>query len=391
MDAAVAAYVASCPSCQQHKPANASPIGLLQPLPIPASPWESVSLDFTALPKDTATGCDYALVFVCRLTKMVKICPTFSTVSAPETAKLLLDALLRHGYGIPTSLVSDRDPRFTGQFWSALSRILGVGSSMSTAYHPETDGQTERANRSFKSLLQQLTLSHGKDWVSHLPLLEFAYNNSVHAVTGYSPFFLCHGRHPRLPSAFSSSFPPEACDSANAFARHLAKSVADARRRIRAANERMCVQANRHRRDHQFAIGDLVLLDAANFDLPPFSPRFLGPFKVLECPTAVNVRLQLPAALSRRHPVFHVSKIRVFKEDPQFNRAPPVLPPEGAAALPEGRFVVKMIHEKQRQGRGFALLVEWEGYPDRSDFTWQSFSQMKREVPELVHAFESAQ
>ena len=390
MDSDVAAYVTSCPSCQAHKPANSVPIGLLHPLPVPLTPWESVSLDFTHLPRDT-DGHDFALVFVCRLTKMIKICATFTTVTGPQTAQLLVDSLLRHGYGIPTSLVSDRDARFTGQFWGALARILGTKLAMSTAYHPQTDGQTERANRSIKSILLQLTADHGRDWVRHLPLLEFAYNNSVHAATGFSAFFLCHGRHPRLPTTLTSSFPPETSDHANAFAARVSSTIATARKRILAAQERMCVQADRSRRPHTFAVGDFVLLSAADFNQPPFSPRYLGPFAITELVSEVAMRLQLPPSLARRHDVFHVSKLRPFIEDLQFHRQPPELATPSPAPVAAGRYSVREIAGRRKVGRGWQLLVKWEGYPDESDDTWEPLSRMRQDVPALVHAFEMAE
>ena len=391
MDADVAAYVSSCPSCQLHKPNNQSPIGLLHPLPVPHHPWESVSLDFTHLPRD-ADGHDFALVFVCRLTKMIKICPTYTTVTAPDVAQLLVDSLLRHGYGIPTSLISDRDPRFTGKFWQSLAAILGIKLAMSTANHPQTDGQTERANRSIKALLQQATADNGKDWVCKLPLLEFAYNNSVHPATGYSPFYLCHGRHPHLPSAFSSSIPPGPSEAADVFATRVSSVVVDARRRILAAQERMCVQADRSRRPHTFAVGDLVLLSGADFGLPPFSPRYLGPFPVTELVSDVALRLQLPLSLSRRHAVFHAAKLRPFHEEPLFPRPPsPLLtPPVQASAVPSSRFTVREIAGRRRIGRGWQLLVKWEGYPAESDDTWEPLSRMRQDVPALVRAYELA-
>lgn len=161
--------------------------------------WRSVSLDFVfGLPKDAKnrTG---ILVFVDRFSKMVHLAAVPSQVTAKETANIFLDVVFKH-HGLPKELVSDRDPRFTSHFWRAVFEKLGTQLSMSTAAHPETDGQTERVNRVLGDILRSYATSF-KHWSDFLPLVEFALNNSVHASTGFTPFFLNSGRHPTVPAS----------------------------------------------------------------------------------------------------------------------------------------------------------------------------------------------
>ncbi len=177
MNAAIKDYVTSCLACQQNKPSNALPIGLLHPLPVPEHRWQVVTMDLiTQLPR-TTSGHDAIVVFVDKYSKMVHYAPTTTTVTAPQLAKLFFQHVVRH-HGVPTAIVSDRDPRFTSNFWRALWQQLGTRLAMSTAYHPQTDGQTERANRTLEDMLRAYVNYRSDEWDEHLIAAEIAYNNS---------------------------------------------------------------------------------------------------------------------------------------------------------------------------------------------------------------------
>ncbi|POM58080.1 Putative retroelement [Phytophthora palmivora] len=168
----VAHYVKTCETCQRVKPSGHASAPL-QSLPVPADCWKSMSLDFVfGLPADDR-GNTGILVFVCRLSKMVHLAPVRDKVTGKQAAQLLLDSVLRY-HGLPETIVSDRDPRFTGAFWDTLFQLLGTKLALSTADHPQADGQTERVNR-------------------------FALNNAVHASTGFTKFYLNGLRHPQVP------------------------------------------------------------------------------------------------------------------------------------------------------------------------------------------------
>ena len=194
--AAVRRYVRACEICQRVKPYPVSDAPL-HSLPIPAECWMSISMDFIfGLPKDKR-GNTGILVFVDRLSKMVHLVAVPESITADATARIFVDTVFRL-HGMPIDLVSDRDPRFTAEFWQCVFRQVGTHLSMSTSDHPQTDGQTERANRVLEEILRSYVHSF-ECWSDFLPMAEFAINNSVHASTGHTPFFVNGLRHPRLP------------------------------------------------------------------------------------------------------------------------------------------------------------------------------------------------
>ncbi|KAG2965401.1 hypothetical protein PC119_g24995 [Phytophthora cactorum] len=189
--------VRTCEVCQRVKPATFSKAPL-QSLPTPSECWQSISMDFVfGLPPDSKrkTG---VVVFVDRFNKMVHLAAVPAEVTAVQTARLFVDMVFNH-HGMPLDIVSDRDPRFTARFWQEVFTLLGTQLSMSTADHPQTDGQTERVNRVLGDLLKSYAHSF-QQWSDCLPMAEFAINNSVHASTGHTPFYVNAMRHPRLPS-----------------------------------------------------------------------------------------------------------------------------------------------------------------------------------------------
>ena len=191
-------YINSCLPCQSNKARNSALAGLAQPIEPPVRRWDQVSMDLiTQLPK-TSTGYDAILVVVDKYSKMLHIIPTTTTVTAPDLAKLFFKEIVRL-HGIPSSVISDRDPRFTSSFWQQIWKQLGTKLAMSTAYHPQTDGQTERANRTIEEMLRAYVNRKQNDWDQYLTAIELAYNNSKQASTGYSPFYLNYGQHPSIP------------------------------------------------------------------------------------------------------------------------------------------------------------------------------------------------
>jgi transposase InsO family protein len=205
-------YIAQCSVCQSTKYETKKPGGLLQPLPVPSGIWEDLSLDFiTGLPP--SHGCITILVVVDRFSKGAHFGALPPTYTAYKVAQLFLDMVCKH-HGVPRSLVSDRDPIFISQFWRELFKLSGTQLRMSTAYHPETDGQTEVLNRSLEQYLRAFVHHKPSLWLTFLPLAEWSYNTTKHSATGYSPFHVMYGKEPTtIPQYVLGTSPIEAVDS----------------------------------------------------------------------------------------------------------------------------------------------------------------------------------
>ena len=349
-------YVASCDACQRNKPSNQAPAGLFQPLPIPQRRWQQVSMDLiTQLP--SSEGHDAILVVVDMLSKMVHCVPTHTTATAEDIAVLFFREVVRL-HGLPEILVSDRDSRFTGHFWTALMGALGTKLHMSTPDHPQTDGQTERANRTVETMLRAYVNAELTNWRRYLPAVEFAINSAVQSSTGFSPFYLNYGEDPmtpvRLLAARGDNVP-----AVSEFLTRLDAALGQARQNISKAQQQQAAQANRHRRSQRFEIGDSVLLgtehlrrhEAAGYKL---RGRFAGPFSISKVIGDNAYKLDLPPSF-RIHPVQNVSRLRPYADPTlDFPTRPPAPPtPLSAFASPsEATWQPERLLAKQHRTEG---------------------------------------
>jgi Integrase zinc binding domain len=192
----VDSFCTSCVKCQTSKDSTKKPIGLLHSLPVPEWPWQSIGMDFMGpLPKSDTH--DYLLVVIDRLMLQVHLIPMDMRVTVKGVAWLFLREVV-HLHGVPDSIVSDRDTKFTSIFWRELQRIMGVKLLMSTAFHPQMDGATERVNRSIGQILHTVVQSDQQDWAQKCPMVEFTLNSNVSSTTGFTPFELNSGYMPRI-------------------------------------------------------------------------------------------------------------------------------------------------------------------------------------------------
>ncbi|KAL0560523.1 hypothetical protein IC582_000928 [Cucumis melo] len=316
----VAEFVNKCLVCQQVKAPRQKPAGLLQPLSIPKWKWENVSMDFiTGLPR-TLRGFTVIWVVVDRLTKSAHFVPGKSTYTASKWAQLYMSEIVRL-HGVPVSIISDRDARFTSKFWKGLRIAMGTRLDFSTAFHPQTDGQTERLNQVLEDMLRACALEFPGSWDSHLHLMEFAYNNSYQATIGMAPFEALYGKCCRSLVCWDEVgeqrlMGPELVQSTN-------EAIQKIRSRMHTAQSRQKSYADVRRKDLEFEVGDKVFLKVApmrgvlRFERRgKLSPRFVGPFEILERIGPVAYRLALPPSLSTVHDVFHVSMLRKYVPDP---------------------------------------------------------------------------
>ncbi|KAA0060413.1 pol protein [Cucumis melo var. makuwa] len=316
----VAEFVSRCLVCQQVKAPRQKPAGLLQPLSIPEWKWENVSMVlFTGLPR-TLRGFTVIWVVVDRLTKSAHFVPGKSTYTASKWAQLYMSEIVRL-HGVPVSIVSDRDARFTSKFWKGLQTSMGTRLDFSTAFHPQTDGQTERLNQVLEDMLRACALEFPGSWDSHLHLMEFAYNNSYQATIGMAPFEALYGKCCRSPVCWGEVgeqrlMGPELVQSTN-------EAIQKIRSRMHTAQSRQKSYADVRRKDLEFEVGDKVFLKVApmrgvlRFERKgKLSPRFVGSFEILKRIGTVAYRLALPPSLSTVHDVFHVSMLRKYVPDP---------------------------------------------------------------------------
>lgn len=397
MDAEVKQYVTSCDSCQRNKPSHQHAMGLLQPLPTPERPWQWISVDMiTQLPK-SRNGFDCIVVFVCRLTKMQHYVATVTAISAPMLATIFLREVVRL-HGLPEYILSDRDPKFTAKFWRALWEQLGTTLTLSTAYHPQTDGQTERANRTLEEMLRGYVSWAHDDWDQHLAVLELAYNSSIQASTGKSPFFLNSGQEVRLPldaamASIRNCSNPEAADRIRA----LHTGITEAKRAIEKAQERQRKYADQHRRDVTFAVGDKVLLSTDHLQLvgdrrtPKFSERFIGPFDIQRVVGRNAYELKLPSSL-QIHPVLNISRLKAYRDGfeayPSRPQPHPRPPPETVDADGSEEYEVEKILARRGTGARAQFLVSWKGWPTW-EATWEKRANLTN-AAEALAEFEEA-
>jgi RNase H-like domain found in reverse transcriptase/Reverse transcriptase (RNA-dependent DNA polymerase)/Integrase zinc binding domain/Retroviral aspartyl protease/Chromo (CHRromatin Organisation MOdifier) domain/DNA N-6-adenine-methyltransferase (Dam) len=390
MSRSVRAYVTSCGTCQRTKPSQQKPAGLLCPLPIAEQPWAQVSLDLiTDLP--SADGFDSIVVFVDTFTKMAHFVPTNKTVSAQQLALLFI----RHVYrlhGLPQRLISDRDPRILSDFFASLFKRLGTTLAPSTAYHPQTDGQTKRTNRTLEQILRAYVHPLHDDWPSHLPLVEFVYNNSIQTSTTVSPFFANYGFKPFTPAdvALASSEPPSSSPSGQDLLSRIRDTQTLVAAQLQLAQARMKAYADASRRELAFQVGDLVKLNTKNIKIAgqltrKFKDRFIGPFPVEAVVSAVSYKLTLPAAI-KIHPVFHVSLLNPWNEDAEHpahiqpDRPVPFASDEirGDDVFTVDAIVdVKIGLDPSNRGKTLLFLVHWLGYPP-SEATWEPYRHVSQ-------------
>jgi hypothetical protein len=314
-------FVAGCVLCDKTKTPRSRPVGFLKPLPLPFRPWEDISIDYVSpLPPCPRFGREFkhVLVVVDRLTKMRHFIAT-ETLDAEELADRFIDRVYTL-HGVPESIISDRGTQFISTFWRALSKRLGVTLKPSSAWHPETNGQTERINAEMEQYLRLFINWAQTDWAVWLPLAEFAGNNMISETTGVSPFFANYGFHPRMGIEPPRPAPPDLSEhqrreffNANEIANRFAAVLDQLKALSRQAQDRYEKNANTRRTDAPaHKVGDLVMLDTANMQtgrpMSKLAPRWEGPFKVTKA-SSHAVTLQLPKNM-RVFNTFHVSLVR---------------------------------------------------------------------------------
>ncbi|KAL0554256.1 hypothetical protein IC582_008173 [Cucumis melo] len=383
----VAEFVSKCLVCQQVKAPRQNPAGLLQPLSIPEWKWENVSMDFiTGLPR-SLRGFTVIWVVVDRLTKSAHFVPGKSTYTASKWAQLYMSEIVRL-HGVPVSIVSDRDARFTSKFWKGLQTAMGTRLDFSTAFHPQTDGQTERLNQVLEDMLRACALEFPGSWDSHLHLMEFAYNNSYQATIGMAPFEALYGRCCRSPVCWGEVgeqrlMGPELVQSTN-------EAIQKIRSRMHTAQSRQKSYADVRRKDLEFEVGDKVFLKVApmkgvlRFERRgKLSPRFVGPFEILERIGPVAYRLALPPSLSTVHDVFHVSMLRKYVPDPSHVVDYEPLEIDENLSYVEQPVEVLAREVKTLRNKEIPLVkVLWRNHRVE-EATWEREDDMRSRYPEL--------
>ncbi|QRW18204.1 Transposon Tf2-12 polyprotein [Rhizoctonia solani] len=367
----VNSYVSHCETCIRSKPTNQVPVGLLKPLQIPERPWEDIAYDMiVGLP--VSEGFDAILTVIDRFSKMVHFIPTQSTASAIDIANLFVTYIWKL-HGLPRSTVSDRGPTFNAKFIRHLYKRLDIKPTYSTAYHPQTDGQTEQIQREAKIFIRMFGNHRQSDWVSLLPLAEFALNNLKQTSTGKSPFQICYGYNPRFTVGQKSD---ESVPNADKHAEFLEKGYDEVKATLSISQERMKhFYDQRHREEEEIQVGNKVWLSHQNIstDRPSIklSHKKLGPYLVIEKIGSHAYKLQLPHTM-RIHPVFHINLLTKFHPDPHGRDPPqpaPIITKEG-----EEEYEVERILDSKWKGRGKSkklwYLVKWKGY-DKGSNSWE--------------------
>jgi hypothetical protein len=372
----IARYVARCDTCKHVKAIHLKAAGPLQSLLIPIWKWEDISMDFiVGLPR-TAKGFDSIWVIIDRLTKVAHFIPVKVKYPVITYAELYIARILSL-HGVPKTIVSDRGPQFVSKFWKELHKSLSTKLLHSSAYHPQTSGQTERVNQILEDMLRACVLEFPQKWDDCLPLAEFSYNNSYQESIKMAPFEALYVRRCRTPlnwyepgerSFFRPDMVKETEEKVQRIIHHLKK--AQARQKSYADKRRMPLYC---------LVGDYVYLKVSpmkgvsRFRVKgKLAPRYIGPFPILEQYGPVAYRLQLPETLSDVHNVFHVSQLKKCLRVPDrtIEVTDVILEPD----LTYSEHPIRVLDQKDRVTRRKTVKfykIQWNQHSE-DEATWET-------------------
>ena len=295
--------------------------------------------------------------------------PFTTEIDAPELANVLVEEIFSK-FGTPRSIVSDRGSIFTSVYWSTFCYYLVVKRRVSTAFHPQTDGQTERMNQTLECYLRCYINYQQDDWVKYLPSAEFAYNQSVNATTGKSPFEIVLRFQPAFQRQIEREAPAQGRENpaARSTAEALTEALQESKSLWEKAQESTTKYYNRRHQDKSFAVGDDVMLSSRHIRMRKASKKladkFLGPFKVMEAIGKNAYKLDLPKSYGRIHRTFHVALLEPYSRR-EGQEPPEPIPVEG-----EDEWAVeRILDERETQGKRM-FLVRWDGFTAEND-TWE--------------------
>jgi len=302
---------------------------------------------------------DAVMTVVDAVSKRVHFIPTHTTVTAEGVARLFLHYVWKL-HGLPKCVVSDCEPQFVALFTKELYRLLGIRLSSSTAWYPQTDGQTERVNQELDQFLCLFINERQDNWYDLLPIAEFQHNNHVHSATQQPPFLLDTGRIPRM--GFGPRQDPSSLEMVNEFTKRMESATEEAKSAIRKAQEDMTRYYNRRRSPAPiFKPGDRVYLDASDIRTirpsPKLSHRRLGPFEIERQVGPLAYRLKLPHGLRQLHPVFNMVKLSAALDDPIPGRKPQA-PPPPIVIDGEPEWEVEEVLDSRWHQRRFQFLIK---------------------------------
>ncbi|GJX07609.1 reverse transcriptase domain-containing protein [Tanacetum coccineum] len=389
----IAVYVSRCLTCLKVKAEHQRPSGLLQQPEIPEWKWERIAMDFvTKLPR-TSSGHDAIWVIVDRLTKSAHFLPMREDYKMDRLARLYLNEIIAR-HGVPISIISDRDSRFTSRFWQSMQEALGTRLDMSTAYHPQTDGQSERTIQTLEDMLRACVLDFGGSWDVHLPLVEFSYNNSYHSSVRCAPFEALYGRKCRSPILWAEVGEGQLIGPE--LVQETTEKISQIKDRLKAARDRQKSYADKRRKPLEFSVGDHVLLKVSPWKCVvrfgkkgKIAPRFVGPFEIIKSVGPVAYRLRLSEELNGVHDTFHVSNLKTCLADPRLQ-----IPLDEIRVNAKLNFVEEPMEilerefNKLKRSRIAIVKVRWNSKRG-PEFTWEREDQMKLKYPHLFSSSTS--
>jgi hypothetical protein len=374
-------YVDGCQVCQKTKPHRRKPAAPLHPNTIPSRKWGTVTVDMIG-PLPEAQGFNAILVMVDFKTKQIIAVPTTTDLNSLGWAKLYRDHVYAH-HGLSDKIISDRGPQFVSKFITDLYKLLGIEANPSTAYHPQTDGQTERVNQEIEQYLRVFINHRQTDWPEWLPLATFSYNDKVHSSTGFTPFYLNKGEHPRKGTEPRME---QVCNpSAEEFATQMKEISDEASSSLAIAQEQMKRYYDRTRGiAKNYQVGDKVWLEGYNIttDRPSkkLEDKRYGPFQILKRIGKSAYLLKLPPTWKALHPVFNEAVLSPYTP-PQFPSQKPPPPPPPVDAKNNIYEVEEIINSKKIRGK-LHFLIHWKGYPT-SERTWEPARHCKKAKSEI--------
>jgi hypothetical protein len=389
MKARISDYIKKCAHCQKNKHSTHAPYGEMQGLELPGQPWEDISMDFiTGLPPSadpvTKLRYDGIWVVVCRLTKAIELIPYRKDWTAEQLGYSLCDKVFRH-HGMPKTIISDRDKLFTSNYWATLMSAIGIQQKLSTSFHPETDGQTERTNRTLKQYLRIYCNYQQDNWVSLLPMAQLAHNNKQSEATGHTPFFANHGRHPNL---FERTLPGPKAERALTKTADMKNTYDKMRESIKRAQDSSIQHANKKRKTApQLKKGDKVYLLTSNFRTKRPNKGLdhvkVGPFLIAKKNGPVTYTLDLPKD-SKIHPRFHVKRLEPADPATPLQRTFHYEPEEDTIFFVEDLKGYREFRGQDPQDSDLyqEWLVKWRGYPE-SENTWEPEANLQTCQQEL--------